>query len=254
MQARVVATARGAHWLAEGWRLFRAAPAVWLLLAFGYFVLTQIVALIPVVGSAAAAIVIPGFTLGFMAVARAATRGVVDASLLFEGFRHDARRQLTLGVVYMACGLLLFAAVFGADAEGALRAVFAGERDARSLEPAELLLPAAAFALVYVPTTMMFWFAPPLCAWHSLGVAKALFFSFFACLLNWRALLAYGAGVAAAMLVVNGLALIVVRLGAALSAQQLFAFALASLLLFLPVLFASFYASYRDVFGYDSPA
>jgi len=34
---------------------------------------------------------------------------------------------------------------------------------------------------------VIFWFAPPLAAWHATGTGKALFFSFFACLMNWRA-------------------------------------------------------------------
>jgi len=252
MQARIVGAARGAHWLAEGWRLFRAAPFVWLLLVFGYFVATQLVALVPVIGSALAAIAIPGLTLGFMAVARAAEHGAVDARLLFEGFRHDARRQLALGVVYMGCCLLVVGAVVLADADGVLRAVFGGEREADSLEPGELLAPLAAFIVVYTPTMMLFWFSPPLCAWHSVGVAKALFFSFFGCLLNWRALLAYGGVIAAVMLIVNAVALALLRLGAGASRAQLFTFVLTSLLLLLPTLFASFYASYRDVFGYHS--
>ena len=38
-------------------------------------------------------------------------------------------------------------------------------------------------ALVYLPILMLTWFAPQLVAWHRQPVAKALFFSLFAC---WR--------------------------------------------------------------------
>jgi uncharacterized membrane protein len=97
---------------------------------------------------------------------------------------------------------------------------------------------------------MIFWFAPPLAAWHGVGAVKSLFFSFVACLLNWRALLLYGAAILGVI--------------AGLASFLLFAFALASgeaskavpssaalfaLILFFPTLFASIYASYRDVFG-----
>jgi CHASE2 domain-containing sensor protein len=37
--------------------------------------------------------------------------------------------------------------------------------------------------LLYTPVLMLTWFAPQLVAWHRQPVAKALFFSFFAC---WR--------------------------------------------------------------------
>jgi hypothetical protein len=34
---------------------------------------------------------------------------------------------------------------------------------------------------------MAYWYAPVLAGWHGLSPAKALFFSFVACLRNWRA-------------------------------------------------------------------
>src|ERR1700752_5375508 len=97
---------------------------------------------------------------------------------------------------------------------------------------------------------MMFWFSPPLAAWHATGAPRALFFSFVACLLNWRAFLAYGASVVVMMVAVPGLVLLALRvilpLDLMMAAVSLvFPF----LVLMLPTLFASFYASYRDVFG-----
>jgi len=106
-------------------------------------------------------------------------------------------------------------------------------------------------AALYLPVMMLFWFAPPLAAWQASGAAKALFFSFFACLMNWRAFLAYGAVTAVVTLVIPFAALTVLTLAAALrfpAASLVFPL----LLIVLPTLFASFYASYRDVFGYDA--
>ena len=95
-----------------------------------------------------------------------------------------------------------------------------------------------------------FWFAPVLVAWHDAGVAKGLFFSFFACLMNWRALAVYGVLVALATLVVPLVALNALLAAAGgdprLAASLVFGF----VVVVLPILFASFYASYRDVFGY----
>jgi hypothetical protein len=94
---------------------------------------------------------------------------------------------------------------------------------------------------------MMFWFAPPLVAWHSVGAVKALFFSFFACLMNWRAFLAYALATAVFTLVVPFLVLLIARsVAGGLPAMSLI-FPLLAVL--LPTLFASFYVSYRDVFG-----
>jgi hypothetical protein len=98
-----------------------------------------------------------------------------------------------------------------------------------------------------------FWFAPPLAAWHSTGALKALFFSLAASLMNWRAFLAYGAATAIVTVVIPFAALMILTLASAGSLR----FPAASLvfpllLILLPTLFASFYASYRDVFGYDA--
>jgi hypothetical protein len=256
MQARVVAAGQGARWLLEGWRLVRAAPFVWILLVFVYFWVTQFLLVVPLVGGALAAISVPGITLGFMALARAASSGVVDPRLMFDGFRHDARRQLLLGVVYLACGLVVFGAMQLADVNDSLRAALSAERGAERPPAADLAMPIAAFVAGSTPVMMMFWFAPALCAWHSIGVFKALFFSFFGFLFNWRAFLVYGAVVAAAILALSILAVAVVpALGVASrgSGSVVIALLVMALLVVLSPLFASFYASYRDVFGYHSP-
>jgi hypothetical protein len=97
---------------------------------------------------------------------------------------------------------------------------------------------------------MMFWFAPPLAAWHATAPVKALFFSFFACLMNWRAFLAYGAvTLAVALLLPLALLSLLLLLSLKVAAMSL-VFPL--LLVLLPTLFASFYASYRDIFGAET--
>ena len=103
---------------------------------------------------------------------------------------------------------------------------------------------------LYIPVMMMYWFSPVLVAWHGISAAKALFFSFMACLLNWRAFLAYGAVTLLMTVVAPSLAISAV-LVAAVGAQtaRLEAFVYALFLVMLPTLVASFYVSYRDVFG-----
>jgi len=72
--------------------------------------------------------------------------------------------------------------------------------------------------------------------------------------MNWRAFLAYGAvaaavTLAAPFLVLSGLML---ASGGALQAPAM-ALVFPLLILLLPTLFASFYASYRDVFAGEQP-
>jgi hypothetical protein len=254
MQARIVDTRQGARWLADGWRLFRVAPLGWLALVFAYWLMMTLVSVVPLVGFAAASVLVPAFSVGFMAAARAASRrGPLELALLFDGFRHHLRSQIILGVVYFACLGLVLAGTTLAD-EGALaRWMLAGRRPDEEVLQSDAFLAALACAgALYAPVLMMFWFAPPLAAWHGVGPAKALFFSFFACLMNWRAFLVYGAVTALVALALPLAALSALMLfsGGALKLTVM-SLVFPLLIVLLPTLFASFYASYRDVFGVE---
>lgn len=252
MQARIVGAARGARWLGEGWRLFRAAPLGWLVLVLAYWLVMTIISLVPYAGIAAAALLVPAFSVGLMAAARAVERGGrLEAALLFDGLRHAPGAQLVLGAAYLACLGAVLAATALVDGGALAGWMLTGQRPGEeTLQSGELLRAMAAAALLYAPVMIMFWFAPPLAAWHSTPPAKALFFSAAACLMNWRAFIAYGAVTAAATLALPFLALSALAL---LSAGALhvpaMSLAFPLLILLLPTLFASFYISYRDVFG-----
>ena len=242
MQARVVGAAEGARWVLRGWRMFRAAPVGWVAIVMAYLLVILIASAIPGVGIAVIALATPAFSVSFMAVARSAsTAGSVQLPQLFEGFRQGLRTQLLLGGVYFAC---IVAAI-------GLTALATGTRpgaQGEGSEPgAQAAIVFALFFLLYLPTVMAFWFAPVLAAWHSIGTAKALFFSFFACLMNWRAFLAYGVVLAGVIFALSAAAVLTVRLFLPeLDATKL---ALPMLIVVYPTVLASYYASYRDVFA-----
>jgi hypothetical protein len=101
--------------------------------------------------------------------------------------------------------------------------------------------------LAATPVLMAFWFAPVLAAWNRTGAAQSLFYSFFAVLRNWRAFFVYGAALALA----GAAFLVAVSVAAVLTqgkVQVLRSLALILTLVSLPTVFASFYASYRDIF------
>ena len=251
MQARIVEARQGAAWLIDGWRLFRAAPLGWLAMVFAYWIIMTLASVVPFIGVAAASIMVPAFSVGFMAAARAASRRApVELSLLFDGFRHQPKSQLVLGVIYLMClGALLSATTLVDD--GALASwMLTGRRPAEdALQSDDFLQALAVAALLYTPVLMAFWFAPPLAAWHGVGPIKALFFSFVACLLNWRPFLVYGAFSALVVVVLPLAVLLTLMLASLKIAAMSLVFPV--LLVLLPTLFASFYASYRDVFGVE---
>lgn len=230
--------------------MFRVAPLGWLALVFAYVMATIMLSLVPIFGALAASVLVPVFTLGFMTASRAAQRArPVELPMLFAGFRERLPAQLALGMAYT----LGLAAAVGASAlvdGGELLRSLTAASDAKPEIDDEILPGVAATMVFYVPTMMALWFAPPLVAWHSMSAPKALFFSFVACWLNWRAFIAYGLAVAFIAVVLPSLALMLLALatGGAMRVQPR-ALLFPLLLILLPTLFASYYASYRDVFG-----
>ena len=249
MQARIVEARQGVVWLLDGWRLFRAAPLGWLAMVFAYWIIMTLASVVPFIGVAAASIMVPAFSVGFMAAARAASRrSGVELALLFDGFRHAQRSQLVLGAVYLVCLTLVLGGSTLADGSALARWMLTGRRPANEvLQSDEFLGALALAAALYLPVMMMFWFAPPLVAWHSASPAKALFYSFFACLMNWRAFLVYGAAAALATLLIPFVLALTLRTLIGGASFAWLAFPMLGVL--LPTLFASFYASYRDVFA-----
>lgn len=252
MQAGIATTLQGARWLAHGWRLFKAAPIGWLSMVFAYTFLMTLVSIVPAIGVIAATVMVPAFSVSFMAASRAADRGgELGFALLFSGFRERLVAQLTLGGVYLACLALVLAATTLADDGAFARWLTSGKRPGAEAVRSEGFQ--AAFllaAILYTQVMMLFWFSPLLVAWHGLPVAKALFFSYFAVLMNWRAFLAYGlvtafATIAVPVATVFALAAFSSAKSSLTAAGLLFPM----LLIIMPTLFASFYASYRDIFA-----
>ena len=252
MNARVVSPAHGARWLAAGWRMFRAAPLGWLVLVFAYLMATMLMSVFPLVGPAAVSLLVPAFSVGFMAASRAAARRQpVELPMLFAGFRERLPAQLVLGCVYSAGFAAAIAGSALVDDGALLRVLFPPAPAQEDGGPGDaLFLGMLASAVLYLPTMMMLWFAPLLVAWHGLSPAKAIFYSLVAFWLNRLAFIAYALILGLVLFLAMGAVILLATLmpgeSPALNPRAL-VFPLA--LVVLPTLFASYYASYQDVFG-----
>jgi len=101
-----------------------------------------------------------------------------------------------------------------------------------------------------MPVLMAWWFAPVLAAWHRQPLGKSLFFSFVACWMNWRPFLTYGLAMLLISVIVPGVLLGVLLLLLPGLQELLTALIMAPMVLVVaPIVFASFYACYRDIFG-----
>jgi hypothetical protein len=239
----------------HGFSLFRAYAALWLLLLFFYWMALALAGVVPLVGPMLALCLVPGISAGLMVACRAAQHGQPPSLRhIFEPFVRNKRGQFRLGLVYLGCFALALAASGLFDGGLFVRAWFSGNIDAKqaaALRPGML-----AFMGLFAPVMLAFWFAPALVHWKEMTAAKALFFSVFAGLRNWRAFLVYGLGWVFFMLVVP--TIIAVALGLVLSADMR-GVTVASFII-MPYMFAalaamvcSFYSSYAAVFPEAGP-
>ncbi len=246
MKAAVVPFSRGAVWLREGWRLYRVAPMTWLSVMLGYWLVILGTSALQYL-QAVVVLLVPAISVGFMALSRKCAAGEPpSAAELFSGFRSGFQRQLILGVVHLA--LMLLVLLVTRSVEGGALERWMATRDPEVMSQALFVL--AVMLATYAQVVLLFWFAPVLVAWHDTGVAKALFFSYFSCLLNWRAFAGYGIAMAVVLFLVPVLFMSLLNLVVpGLKPGQLMAAIATFLLALMPMIYASFYASYRDVFG-----
>lgn len=222
------------------------------MLVVAYWFTVLFLNIVPVIGVLLASLAIPGLSVGLMQAARNVERGQpVGIQTLYGSLRDNARTLIALGALYLCCTLGALALSSLVDGGALLKFMLSNSRAERALiEEADFTLSALFIMLLMAPVLMAWWFAPVLAAWHRLGVGKALFFSFIACWMNWRPFLVYGLG----LLIVAGILpgvllgiLLLVMPGAANLVTALVTMPM--VLVIAPTIFASFYASYRDIFG-----
>jgi uncharacterized membrane protein len=238
-EPRTVAAGRGVSWWSEGWRLFTPGVGTWILAVVILFVVNIGLNLIPVVGPLAAQILFPVFAGGLMLGCRAIDRGnPLTLAHVFAGFSQRTGPLLVVGVIYtvlviavvVVVAVLLFL-FFGAAVIGAIAA--AGDPSRLGLTLGSmylaLLVGALLFLALYLPVIMAAWFAPALVMLGGTEPLAAMKLSFSGCLKNIVPFLLYG---------LVGLPLAIVAsipLGL-------------GWLVLAPVLIATIYASYCDIF------
>src|SRR5690242_12858310 len=85
---RGVDIGRGVEWLVDGWRLFIAAPGVWVAISALVLVACFLVSLVPVIGGIALSFLLPVAFAGMLAGCRELARGgPLRVDHLFIGFQ-----------------------------------------------------------------------------------------------------------------------------------------------------------------------
>lgn len=252
MQARKLTARQGWGWLSAGFVIFFKNPPLLTLIILAYWLIVALVNSVPLVGPVVATVCIPAFSVGLMNASRNLDNGrPLQIQVLFSGFRTQTKTLLILGGLYLAASVLVLGASALADGGLFLQTMVGNYRPTPEEIGSGEFLAAAQIALILMtPVVMAWWYAPVLVAWHGFPPGKSLFFSFFACLRNWRPFLAYGACVMLFGGLLPGIllgVLVSILPDAANIITSLFTLPLVFVL--APTLIASFYVSYREVFS-----
>ena len=227
-EPRSCSAERGLAWLREGWTYFRRAPLIWVAITVVFGITLLFVAWAPIVGQLVTTLLSIVFAGGMMAGCRALDRGEsLSLSHLFSVFTTHLSPLLVVGALYVAA---LFSIIVTVSllTGGALAGLLHGE-----MGPADaltgVLFALLAAAVILVPLGMATWFAPALVTLHDLAPVDAMKLSFRGCWRNMLPFLVYG--------VLCFLLAIVASIPAGLG-----------WLVLVPVLAASAYAGYKDIF------
>jgi uncharacterized membrane protein len=240
MDARAMAAGQGWQWIVNGFALFRKVPLMWIALTVVLVLLWMVSFLIPVIGPLLFNLLSPVLFAGLMLGCRAVESGEdLEISHLFAGFQKHAAPLVTVGGIYLVGTVVIVGIIFVTAGGAMLPAVLSKSQGDVHMMGAALRSMALALTVgfaLYVPLVMLIWFAPALVAIHDMAPVEAMKLSFRACWINMLPFLVYGL----AVLVLWFIASIPLLLG---------------LLVLVPVLICSVYASYRDIFSAgDAPA
>lgn len=228
---RSVEAGQGWTWIADGFGLFKKAPGIWIALVVVLFVILLVLAVIPVLGALASFLLMPVFAGGLMLGCRALQGGgELELNHLFAGFKAHTANLVVLGAIAIVGWIIVLLPVVAIVGVGALAGAMRGDAAGLVAMGGSLMLAWLVAMALSIPIYMALWFAPALVVLRGLAPVEALKVSFLSCLKNMVPFLIYGL----VMLVLGIVAAIPLGLG---------------WLVLGPVVIASIYTAYRDIYG-----
>jgi uncharacterized membrane protein len=233
---RKVAAGEGLRWVLAGLAFYKQKPLL-LSAAFAVtFGIVMLLGLIPGIGASLSEFATPMMIAGFMAGYRVLDEGrELEMPTFFDGVKRVPLPLMTLGAIQLIATVLIgqLMLAMGFDPQAVMEAAKNTKTSPAEMQAiANASLPAVLAGLsLFVPVMMATWFAPALVLFGNARPVTALGVSLKAGLRNWQALF------------VNGLVLGLLLFVSALVPLML------GLLVAMPILFGSMYASYQAIFA-----
>lgn len=213
----------GVNWITSAYsNHFKGNAGAWI----GAVLVLLIISVIPLLNMVTQ-FLMPVFVGGLMLGARAQDEGEsFQFNALFQGFKQNTGQLILFSVLFIVAVIILI--VIFAVVTGGSMAMLGGEAGAQP-DPMVMLVPMLMMMLVFIPLMMSYWFAPALIVLDNLSAITAMKLSFIGCLKNILPFLIYGIVLTVLIIV----AMIPLGLG---------------LLIMMPVMYASMYRAYRDIY------
>lgn len=230
-----ISASGGIDWIKEGFYYFKQAPLGWIGMMLLFLVITIVLSIIPFV-SIVVNIINPVFVAGFMIACYRLSQGEpFDFKDLFAGFKKNFSRLAAVGLIYLISIIVVVAITFG------IMFVVVGQEQMATLaqapDPSALGIPFLILFLAILglmsAVIMAYIFAPALVVMHDVTAVEAMKLSFKGCMRNILPFLLYGI----VALLLSVLAIIPFGLG---------------MLILMPVMTASLFAAYRQIFTKSS--
>ena len=240
MEARKVKALHGWMWITHGYWLFKKSPLLWMVLTSIGVVGIFVVASIPVVGDPLSTLLFPVLLAGYMLGCHALAQGEeLELVHLLAGFQH-AQKLVTLGGINLVAQLLILGVMMLTGGKALVGMMMNG--GAAAQDPA-VLIPAfagAGFALalgltLFTVLLMSMQFAPMLVIFRNMAPLPAMKASLRAFLRNMIPLTVYS--------------LLLIPFAILASLPMMLGW-----LVLLPIIIASLYAIYRDLFPMEGDA
>ena len=192
IEIRQVPASNAWAWIVSGFELFKANPAMWIIILVIYLAIIIPVSLVPVIGSVLSTLLAPVFAAGMMWGCKAlAHQQDLEINHLFDGFKKNTSQLIAVGGIYMMCLLMIAVSVVLSLDSGTIAMLRAGQE--LSPEQANVIVMPILIAMLFiVPILMAYWYAPILVGLNNLSAIQAMKLSFVACLKNMLPFLLYG--------------------------------------------------------------
>jgi uncharacterized membrane protein len=224
---RTVPTGNGWLWIVQGWNLFTRAPGLWIGMMVVLILVQGVLGLIPLVGIVVS-LLLPVFMAGLVIASRSLDQGGnARFGQLFAGFKHRFGSLLLVGVISLALAIVI--TLIGLLAAGAGDLFWNRAAVGPEVFATKMLLGVLVVLALMLPLVMATWFAAALIAFHEMSAVEAMKSSFVACLKNFLPFLVYGL----ILLIPSFIATLPLGLG---------------WLVLGPVVAASIYTAYRDIY------